>query len=321
METYESIKAWKDAHISSFLTNHVSLNTFHDRVMRKVLEVAMMNMGDKGAPCHFAWFLTGSGGRLEQGLISDQDHGLVYEHSTPVNDSYFKMLGSELANGLDVVGYPYCTGHIMSSNPVWCKSYREWERQIKNWMEEESWKSIRYLQIFCDARVLYGQKEYIKQLKTVIHQYQKEHPILLRRFMENVKHLKNSIGPMGQILVELHGVHRGHINLKYGAFLPYVNSIRLLSIKEGLYETGTLERIRILQGNAKYENLLKYSYDNFSSLLNYRMGLFHVEDYDDTHFLNVKTLTKEQKKEIKRILKNGKKLHDTVIDLINNSRE
>lgn len=319
METYESIKEWKDAHISSFLTNHVSLNTFHDLVMGKVLEVAKMNMGEKVAPCNFAWFLTGSAGRLEQGLISDQDHGIVYEHSTPGNDLYFKVLGEELANGLDVVGYPYCTGHIMSSNPIWCKSYREWKKQIRNWMEDESWKSIRYLQIFCDARVLYGQEDYIKNLKTVIYQYQEEHPILLRRFMENVKHLKNAIGPMGQILVELHGVYQGHINLKYGAFLPYVNSIRLLSIKEGLFETATLERIRILQANVEYENLLKFSYENFSSLMNYRFSLFHVNDYDDTHYLNVKTLTREQKKEIKRILKNGKKLHDAVIEIIKNS--
>ncbi|WP_425609185.1 DUF294 nucleotidyltransferase-like domain-containing protein [Ureibacillus aquaedulcis] len=319
METYESIKVWKDANISSFLADNVSLNTFHDQVMLKVLEVAKENMEEREVPCSFTWFITGSGGRLEQGLISDQDHGIIYEQSTPENDLYFKVLGEELSRGLDIAGYPYCTGYIMSSNPVWCKSYNDWKKQISKWMEDESWESIRYLQIFYDARVLYGKEDCIKQLKTDIHQYQKEHPLLLGRFMANVKHVKNAIGPMGQILVEQHGKYQGSINLKYVAFLPYVNSIRLLSIKEGLCETATLERMKELQKIAEYEGLLKSSYGNFSALMNYRLTLLHVNEYDDTHYLNVKDLTREQRKEIKGILKGGKKLHDAVIELVSDN--
>ena len=316
METYESIKEWKDAHIFSFQANNVSLNNFHDRVMLKVLDIAKEKTKQKQPPCNFVWFITGSGGRFEQGLISDQDHGIVYEESTPENDLYFKELGEEISNGLDIVGYPYCNGNIMSSNPVWCKSFKEWEIQLNQWMEEKSWESIRYLQIFYDARALYGNEDYINQLKTTIYLHQKVHPNLLRRFMENVKLLKNALGPMGQILVEQHGVYQGHINLKYAAFLPYVNSIRLLSVKEGLIETSTLERIDVLQEKKEYEALLKNSNENFKLLMNYRLSLFQVKEYDDTHYLNVKNLTKEQRKEIKRILKYGKKLHDVVIELV-----
>jgi len=320
LETYETIKEWKNANISSFLTNNVSLNTFHDQVMQRVFDVAKGNMKRKEAPCQFTWFITGSGGRFEQGLISDQDHGIVYESASLENDLYFKELGEELAYGLDVVGYPYCTGNIMSSNPVWCKSLKGWEQQLSNWMMEESWESIRYLQIFYDARALFGNEEYIPQLKSYIYHYQLEHPSLLSRFVANVKHFKNAIGPMGQILVEQHGTYQGSINLKYAAFLPYVNSVRLLSIKEGLKETSTLGRIKCLQGKAAYEEVLEYSEENFSSLMNYRLTLFQVNEYDDTHYLNIKNLTKEQKKEIKRILKGGKKLHDAVIEIANDAR-
>ncbi len=316
METYETIKEWKDATILSFLTNNVSLNTFHDQVMLEVLKVAKGNMTCKIPPCNFAWFITGSGGRFEQGLISDQDHGIIYEKSSFDNDLYFKELGEEISRGLDVVGYPFCNGNIMSSNPVWCKSILDWENQLNKWMGEESWESIRHLQIFYDARVLYGNQQYIQQLKTVIYHYQNDHPSLLRRFMENVKHHKNAIGPMGQILVEQHGIYQGYLNLKYTAFLPYVNSIRLLAIKEGLCETSTLERIKGLLKKEGYGELLKYSSENFISLMNYRLSLFNVREYDDTHYLNVKNLSKEQRKEIKQILKYGKKLHDAVIELV-----
>lgn len=60
---------------------------------------------------------------------------------------------------------------------------------------------------FYDARALYGDTEYINQLKTMIYEQQKDYPTLLKRLMENVKLLKNAIGPMGQILVEQHGVY------------------------------------------------------------------------------------------------------------------
>jgi len=316
LEMYESIKEWKNTNISAFLTNNVSLNTFHDQVMLKVLEVAIGNMKQTEVPCKFTWFITGSGGRFEQGLISDQDHGIIYEKSTAENDLYFKKLGEEISLGLEIVGYPLCNGNIMSSNPVWCKSISDWENQLTKWMGEESWESIRYLQIFYDARSLYGESDYVQKLKTIIHQYQNNHPTLLKRFVSNVKHVKNAIGPMGQIIVEQHGIYQGCLDLKYSAFLPYVNSIRLLAIKEGISETSTIARINRLQENVQHKDLLKYCYENFTSLLNYRLSLFDVKAYDDTHYLNLKNLSREQRKEIKQILKYGKKLHDAVIELI-----
>jgi CBS domain-containing protein len=40
------------------------------------------------------------------------------------------------------------------------------------------------------------------------------------------------------------------------------------------------------------------------------------DSYDDTHFLNLKKLSKEDKRELKKILKDGKKLHQYVSGLI-----
>ena len=120
---------------------------------------------------------------------------------------------------------------------------------------------------------------------------------------------------MGQILVERHGVYQGCVDLKYAAFLPYVNAIRLLSIKEGIFETSTLARMdRLIQLN-DYEKILQNCERNFFDLLKYRLSLFRVASYSDTHYLNIEKLSKIERKEIKRILKDGKRLHDEVITL------
>lgn len=314
MKTYESIRKWKGEALSSFMNTSISLNKFHDQVMLKVLEVAKGKM-EQPAPCEFTWFITGSGGRFEQGLISDQDHGIIYEISNEENDKYFKALGEEISYGMNCVGYPYCNGKIMSSNPIWCRSVDEWKMQLNEWMENESWESIRYLQIFFDGRVLYGNIDYVSCLKSFIYKYQLQHPALLQRFIANVKHIKNVIGPMGQLLVEQHGVYQGCVNLKYSAFLPYVNAVRLLSIKEGIFETSTIDRIDRLKEKAEYKEMLRECKENFITLTKYRLSLFNAQNYDDTHYLNIKSLSKEQRKEIKQILKCGKRLHDEVINL------
>jgi CBS domain-containing protein len=314
--SYEGIKQWKDENIFGHISDMKSLNEFHDKVLNSVFTLSVKRL-DKGTPpCKYSWFITGSGGRFEQGLISDQDHGIIFETHTDENAAYFSALGSELSYGLNAVGYPYCQGNVMSSNPIWCKSVNDWKNQLLAWMKASSWESIRYLQIFYDARTLKGKESFVPILKSFIYDYQKEHPYLLKRLMENILHIKNAIGPLGQLLVEEHGDHQGSIDLKYSAFLPYVNAVRLLAIKEGVQETSTLKRMSHLMRFSGYGTELEEYKKNFELLLKYRLFLFDVESYKETHFLSIKSLSKEEKKIIKKVLKDGKKLHQFVCGII-----
>ena len=101
--TYKSIKIWKEQNISKYKEDLSGLNAFHDQVMRKVLEVAIVNLKKGLPPCAFSWFITGSGGRLEQGFISDQDNAMIYVEDTEECRSYFKALGEHLTDGLALV--------------------------------------------------------------------------------------------------------------------------------------------------------------------------------------------------------------------------
>ncbi len=315
--SYESIKKWKDQHISEYLSSIQSLNAFHDKVMKEVIELAIIRINKGNPPCDFCWFITGSGGRFEQGLISDQDHGMVFEISSLENERYFLELGREISDGLALVGFPYCKGNIMSSNRLWCKSLDHWTEQLFRWMEEVSLESIRNLQIFYDARSLKGIEDYLLDLKYCIYDYQKNHPFLLKRFMDSVMYIKKAIGPLGQIILEENGMYHGSINLKYSAFLPIVNAIRILAVKEGIFETTTLGRIDRLKQIKIYSEVMSKNEVNFQTLLKYRLSLFQVHSYEDTHYLNINHLTRTEKKEIKRILKDGILLHHFVSRLIN----
>lgn len=303
---------------SNELTNEM-LNDRHDLTLKEAFAVVYEEFTKEHgkAPCDFVWFVTGSAGRKEQGIISDQDHGMIYQEDEPAVQAYFSALGKLVSDALNTIGYPYCEGNVMSSNHIWCKSFAGWKKQLRKWMEMENWESIRYLQIFYDSRGLIGNGELVQGLKGVIHDYRQEHPALLVRFLNNVMRIKKGVGIFGQFFVERSGAHRGSLHMKNTLYLPYVNSIRLLAIKEGIIATSTLERIAELKNRSSYESLMKEYETYFRRILLLRIVSFQdATDYSDVHFLNINKLTKEERADVKHLLRKGIKLYQQVKRLI-----
>ncbi|CAI9393530.1 DUF294 nucleotidyltransferase-like domain-containing protein [Niallia sp. Sow4_A1] len=309
------LKKEKEVFLKTNRYNSKELNKFHDGIFnclfQYILSEYIKTNGEP--PCSFVWFVTGSAGRKEQGILSDQDHGIIYEKTEITCNQYFMKLGKWISDALDEIGYPYCEGNVMSSNSTWCKSLEEWKQQLHQWLVKENWESIRFLQIFYDSRKIFGDQEYVQELRNYIHQYCVMHPALLKRFMNNVMRIKKGVGIFGQFFVERSGSHKGSIHLKHTMYLPYVNSIRLLSIRERIQETSTIERIKSLREIKKYDEWLKAYEYSFNRILEYRIILFkEAKTYEDVHYLNIKQLSKEQRQEIKTLMRNGIKLYQQV---------
>ena len=60
-------------------------------------------------------------------------------------------------------------------------------------------------------------------------------------------HHKISLGVFGHLITERYGEDAGGFDIKYGAYIPIVNGIRLLAIQAGILATSTLERIKQLK--------------------------------------------------------------------------
>ncbi|MBY6037596.1 hypothetical protein KUV80_13075 [Fictibacillus nanhaiensis] len=312
--SYLSIKRWRDSEWSNHEHSSRDVNVFHDTIMKKVFDAALKKHTEAFGPppCLYSWIVMGSAGRFEQAPVSDQDHGLIYEKENDEAGHYFLEFGKELAYGLNEVGYPYCDGNVMSSNSVWCKSQMKWSEQLSKWLKEESFESIRFLLIFYDARVLVGEEKYGDKLKQIVHDYMKEYPHFLERLFENTEHIKKAVGFFHQFLTETHGSHAGSIDLKQSGFFPYVNNVRLLAMKECINAISTLSRIEELLKLPRYQQELSWCVKEFENLLHYRLK-YHktmTENYDDIHYLHIKELSKDERKEIKHILLNGQKLQD-----------
>jgi len=310
--TYSAIAEYRKVQMKIAAKNHFKLNELHDNIIKQVLEIALQEaLARYGPPpSPFSFFVMGSAGRFEQSIWSDQDHGIIYLDSTAEAKAYFLSLGREISKGLYQVGYPYCDGGVMSSNPFWCKAQAEWEKQILNWATEPSWESLRYLLIFIDGRSFYGQHQLMEQLKTFAYQIVHKEQILAKIY-KNTLHFKKGVGVLGQILVETHGVHTGSLNLKETALFPYINAVRLLAMQDHVLETSTINRLDKLNIPDKphYKTM-------FLKLLSYRLQFARHTDYESGHFLPIDKLTKEQKNEVKDIIKSGVALHQYAGKLI-----
>ncbi len=283
------------------------LNDYHDAQMKHVIDVTLQQM-DAAPPCEFSLFITGSGGRREQGFFSDQDHGLIFEN--PEAHAYFLDFGIRFSNNLAAVGYVYCEGGIMTSNTMWNQSLTDWHDQIGRWLHSAEWADVRYAQIFFDARIIYGKTQCMEILKDKIIVLTKDNPYLMHRFVENMMHIKPSLGPFGQLLPERYGAHQGALDLKYTAFVPYVNCVRILALHHGVKETSTLERIVKLQ---QQEPILKGAAIQFEQLLTLRFLYSRKEHETERHFISLDQLTPSHRKNLKNILKNIRKIHNNLM--------
>lgn len=307
---FTSIKQWIDTNFVMYQSQSDTLQDFHDYVTKQIFDVTLREMTrDHGIPpCRFTWFVTGSSGRCEQAYLSDQDHGIVYTCENKDSATYFLELGRRLTTSLQWIGYPLCQGNVMSSNPLWCKSLKEWEAQINQWFKEDTWQSFRYVLIFFDARAIGANDHIIIKLKKLLLKKVQEHPYLLRRLYENTSYTMKAIGLFHQFIPIHHGAYTGCIDLKQQAYLPYVNAIRLLAIKENIFASSTFSRMKSLSTYEEYKMILPIHQKNFRRLMKYRLKYSEGFKYEDAQYLNVRNLNKQEKHEVKRILTDLNKL-------------
>jgi len=235
------------------------LNGMHDALIRRavVLSEEVMARAGKGAPpVPYAYLLFGSGGRSEQTLSSDQDSGLLYEDPGPGLDpekvrAWFRELGGLIVKTLERAGYPPCDGNVISANEAWCDAFSGWTAKLDRWFDDPHWEHVRYLLIMSDGRAVSGDERLAARLKDHYFRNAKGHPGIAERMLQNTMRYKPLVGLFGQLLTERYGEDAGSVDIKYGAYIPFVSAVRLMAVTGGIRETSTLSRIRRLRDTGR----------------------------------------------------------------------
>ncbi|MEO2204254.1 DUF294 nucleotidyltransferase-like domain-containing protein [Paenibacillus pabuli] len=227
-----------------------TVNELHDRIYRKAVELCIQGMVEEGfgrPPVPYAFIVFGSSGREEATLWSDQDNGMIIS-DTPHEgkEEYFAELGRRMADMLEELGYAKCEGKVMCSELLWRKTLESWKEQLKAWRSDLAWEPVRNLIIASDMRFVAGDKSLAEEWTTAFYDGFRAVPELSDAVLRNTVKHKATLNILGQVVTERFGEHAGGFDVKYGLYIPLVNSARFLALQHGIKETSTLKRIQRL---------------------------------------------------------------------------
>lgn len=213
-----------------------------DACTGRLLELAQDRLGP--APMTWTWLAFGSQARLEQGLVSDQDNGLLLaEEPDDEAAGYFRRMAEFVCSGLNDCGYIFCPGGVMAQGE-WRMSRRAWRKRFDAWMREPEPKSVMHCSIFFDMRAVRGDVQLARSLHAEVLQQASESDIF-RRFLaaESMTH-RPPLGLFRQFVQERGGEQSKGLNLKKRGVIPIVDLARVHALEGALDAVHTEERIR-----------------------------------------------------------------------------
>ena len=285
-------------------------------IHRQALKLAAEGLGEPPAP--YCLYVTGSHGRLENLLTPDQDHGMIIADSEQnyQYDQYFIDLGVRFSDYLDQIGYVYCPGYLMSSNPLWRKSLSEWKLQINYWLEAQVRELGRYVTVLFDAASIAGEVDLFKELKDYAFTAIGQHHEVFRVLHEEEGGHRVPLSFLGGFVTDKKGMHKGQLDVKKSGLLFVVETIRILALQHNIRETGTLKRIgKLVEGGVIHSNDGEYFESAYEVLLHYALKsqIFKASRGEklDT-YIDPKILSPRDKETLRHALKAVSTLQDFV---------
>lgn len=222
----------------------VMLSLINQDIHRRVFELAIADTGEPPVPC--CLFLTGSHGRMENLLATDQDHGIIIADPAdpqPEVFTYYKELAATFSAWLEEAGFEKCPGNIMAVNPIWNRTLFEWKSQLEQWIVKQVPHAVRYVTVFFDSLPVWGDEKLFRELMDHAYALLGQHYEVLRMLHEEEGSHRVPTGMFGRWITERSGEHRGEFDIKRSGLIFVVEGVRILALLHGIRETTTIKRI------------------------------------------------------------------------------
>ncbi len=254
------------------------LSRINNDLCRRIVNLCVMQMAAAGwgdPPVEFDVITLGSGGRGESYLYPDQDNGFVLADYPDARhtevDPWFIELAERMTEALNQVGFGYCKGNVMATNPLWRKTISQWHDQIGRWVGKGAGTALRLADIFFDFVPVYGTGALAADLRAFVTEAA-QRPFFLREMYKLDEEHEVALGPFNRLLLDkLDGPNKGKLNLKLTGTLPLVGAVRIAALARGVAETSTLKRIATLQRQSKLsadeQDYLSGAYRHIANLL------------------------------------------------------
>ncbi len=229
------------------------ITTLNDVTVRRVLELNIKK-NDPGIP--FTWLTFGSEGRQEQTLLTDQDNGILFETPDGMTDDqvrekllpFAETVNRELAE----CGFTLCKGNIMASNPKLCLSGREWDDWFIRFIDASTPQNLVYSSIFLDMRAVFGPTEPLENLYGKVLSRIQKNALFQKMLAGNAMNRRPPLTMFRNFRYAPDG-KKHTIDLKRQGLAPFVETVRVFALANGVEEANTLERMDRLAAKGAFD--------------------------------------------------------------------
>jgi CBS domain-containing protein len=293
------------------------LSLLNQDIHRRAFEIAIERLG--GPPSGCCLFLTGSHGRMENLLQTDQDHGMIIADSPDgegQHNEYFMELTENFSRWLVEIGYPWCPGYVMSINPTWRKSLSEWKVQIRYWLEAQVLNLARFITVLFDSVPIYGDIRLFEELMDNAYEEIGRHHEIYRILHEEEGGHQVPTGFLGRFITERNGPHKGLLDIKKSGLIFVVEGVRILALQHGIRETSTLKRIdALVDGGFIHPDDGEYFEASYRLLLHIALNAqveSHLEGRPINTYIDPKRLSPRERDVLRRSFKSVTMLKDFI---------
>lgn len=305
----------------------------------KLAEEEMVKDGYGYPPTNFVWVGLGSEGRDEQTLMTDQDNMILYgetesgfeteflrikcyEHhgvssvdggTKEINkkqllDYYFEVFSNKIVERLHGVGFEKCKGGVMPSNEKWRGSLIDFLTRLEQRItfERGIFESLDII-ILTDARPIYGDKRLLANFLHDFFAMLMENKSVMKDLYESAVLMPTALSFFGNFKTEKTGEHKDMINIKLLGWAPLILAVRMVAITNGIFETNTLRRIRLLRKkNVIKKELETDLIDAYLIFVRFRL-LNQINNKDGTqsnmNFLNPDNLSEDDQGKLRKAMR------------------
>ena len=244
----------------------------------------------------YCWFVLGSHGRREQLVRTDQDNALIFENfefdNLETTRNAFILFAEGVTFILNEAGFEYCKGNTMASNKSYCLSLEEWKNLFTHWISEPTEENLLNAKIFFDLRAVFGEMNFVDQLKEVMWDECVKTPYFLAQLAKSSLQNQAPLGFFRNFLVEKSGEQKNTLNIKNRAMVPITDAARLLALANRIERTSTLNRLRLMSEiEPQNTDLFQEVQEAYGSLMRFR-ALNGLEHGDNGRFINPQNLNK-----------------------------
>ena len=218
------------------------VNELHRKMISKLVEFLLpVHLQDK-----VCIFVMGSEGRSEQVIRTDQDNAMIYEDGLEETAILaLEDFSKTFIKTLQEMGFPPCEGNIMLSNSEWRMSQKAFSNKVKSWFANPSEENFMNAAILFDGAPVYGETQWLVELKQALSTERSRYPNFLRHFAVSVLKFETPVGFFGGLLADSELGYEV-IDIKKGGIFSIVHGVRCYALEANVEQTNTHWRIKAL---------------------------------------------------------------------------